>query len=78
MSFVSEHEPATDEAPRVPPRKIPWPWAILLLLLLPLFAAAMWFGGTRHRIDDQPPKVSKQTVGKRPVPRPMDRKDSPP
>jgi len=41
----------------VPPKRLPWLWTILILLLLPAVALALWYGGTRHRVDDYPEKV---------------------
>ena len=66
----------------VPPKRLPWVWTILLLLILPAVAAGLWYGGTRHRVDDHPKKVKqrpRRLVPKhrqpmaRPVARPMAR-----
>lgn len=51
----------------VPPKRLPWLWTILLLLALPAAGAGLWFGGTRHRVDDRPRK--KKPSPKRLVPK---------
>jgi hypothetical protein len=44
---------------RVPAKRLPWLWTILLLLILPAVGLGLWFGGTRHRVDDHPKKVKR-------------------
>jgi hypothetical protein len=50
--------------PPVPPRRLPWPWTVLLLLLLPAMVAGVWLGGALHQVDDRPvPSPRKPTPG---------------
>lgn len=74
-------------SPNVPPKRLPWVWTILLLLILPVVAAGLWYGGTRHRVDDHPKKVKRrprrlvpvhrQPMARRPTARPMARPMAP-
>jgi len=44
-----------------PPKRLPWLWTLLLLLILPAVAVGLWYGGTRHRVEDHPKKVKKRS-----------------
>jgi len=62
----------------VPPKRLPWLWTILLLLTLPVVGLGLWFGGTRHRVDDHPKKVKRiprrlVPNGRLPMARPVSR-----
>ena len=72
---MAEKPETTDrEAPtkgNVPSKRLPWLWTILLLMVLPAVGAGLWFGGTRHRVDDRPGKQKpspKRLVPKKRMP----------
>jgi hypothetical protein len=86
--MVADSRSTDEQGPEgnVKPKRLPWVWTILLLLVLPATALGLWYGGTRHRVDDYPKKVKprpKRLVPKhrkprvrpaaRPVARPMAR-----
>jgi hypothetical protein len=48
------------DRPRTPPKRIPWPFTILLLLLLPALAVGVWLGGAFHKADDRPVAASRR------------------
>ena len=52
------------------PKRLPWVWTILLLLILPAVGLGLWFGGTRHRVQDHPDKVKRRPRRLAPRPRP--------
>lgn len=57
MSDAASESPPTPERatePDVPPRRLPLLWTLLLLLLLPLIAVAIWLAGAYHQVDDRP------------------------
>lgn len=53
-------EAEASAAGAVPPKRLGWPWTILLLLTLPAVGLGLWYGGTRHRVDDHPKKVKRR------------------
>ena len=59
-----EPSPASETSaePNVPPKRLPWIWALLLLVLLPLIALGIWLAGAVHQADDRPP-TSTQPAG---------------
>ncbi len=76
-------EPEVSAPAEVPPKRLPWLWTILLLLTLPAVAVGLWYGGTRHRVEDHPKKVKQRSrrlpAMQRPAPpmRPMVRPVAP-
>lgn len=64
-------EPEVSAAAAVGPKRLGWLWTILLLLILPAVGVGLWYGGTRHRVEDHPKKVKqrpRRLVPKRVVP----------
>ena len=68
-----ETAPRAPDRPRTPPKRLPWPFTILLLLLLPALAVGVWLGGAFHKVDDRPPPASR-----RPTPGYVPKKVAPP
>ena len=55
-----ETAPRAPERPRTPPTRLPWPFTILLLLLLPALVIGVWLGGAFHKVDDRPVPTSRR------------------
>jgi len=76
--MVADSRSTDEKGPEgiVKPKRVPWLWTILLLLVLPATALGLWYGGTRHRVEDYPEKVKphpRRLVPKhrRPMARPV-------
>jgi len=65
---AEDPEDGTAARPVTPPKKLPLPFALLLLLLIPAIALAIWFGGRRHRIDDKPKAQPATKIAPAPAP----------